>query len=399
MGSKPVQNEYEGGFMMAARRLQALFRTAQRDNESSRRERKEEEDKRRRDEQLRSRWFGAVVTAERFEKENEERRLAEEKREKERKEAARMWKDAVYNNRGGPIASSSVATASGVTSAVPSTHRRASEPDPAARAARAPGAPSRTQSALEIYAKYPLFARSSSKGAGPSVGSGLKNPCKSSASLATSASTAFGISASPSNSLASNSNIRSSTGKSTSSSMDASTLPGVVDPEMYKGKRLAGSRPRRLIAEGVEGKLLIPAVLLKPIQPSSSGQLCSSLPNSGLVPRPGDGDVNGGMKRSESEANVVRRAGSVSASTRSRSGKGKGKRSESALGAVKEEAVSTSEVRAEAKGEWHRPEASETSSVSGSSSSGMRVKGRRRGSASEKYSKSSSYHVYEALSY
>lgn len=104
------------------------------------------------------------------------------------------------------------------------------------------------------------------------------------------------------------------------------------------------------------------------------------------------------MKRSETKANMVRGAESISASARSRSGKGRGKRSESALGAVKEEAgstlgASTSEVQAQTKGERHRPEASEMGSLGGLSLSGMRLRGRRRGSTLEKYSKSSSFHV------
>lgn len=359
--------EWQGGFLTAARRISAMFATnsSNYETDSQRREKAAAEEKKRRERELRRKWFGDEV-ADKEEKLEEEERRRQEEAEKEKKVWAKKCQENLYN----PWVDEPKASTS-VFPAVPSTHRRASDNSTTVRAAYA-GTPSRAQSALELYAKYPIFAGSNSNS--------RQNPCKFSASLATSSSTAFGIS--------SKSSATSSRRSKRTASTDASTLPGAIDPEAYKGKRLAGTRPRRAIAEGLEGKLVLPDVLLRPIPPSSLGaQLASSLPNSGLAGRPSSS--SGQMRRSESEANVVGRA------------RGKAKRSTSALGSVREEAGPSTSVTADAdevkseQGMWHKQEPSDTaSSVSGSSASGARAHGRRRGSGGAGYGECLSHSTF-----
>ncbi|KAH8113689.1 hypothetical protein DFH11DRAFT_1773660 [Phellopilus nigrolimitatus] len=331
---------FEGGILMAARRLQAIFARARRT--ASRR--------RRRGGCGRSREARANRRAGKVEAKPEEVETIDPAR----------WSDLVYNYGG----NSNPRAPAGVIS----THRRPSTgaaSDPQANAGntetvrrplvRAPGAPTRTQSALELYAKYPLFVRA------PSSSSTSHAPrAKSNASLATSYAPAFGLVTSTSASKsASTKSAATSVSNDAHSGTSALTLPG-VDPALYAGKKRAA--PRRVLAKGVEGKLLVPDVLLR-------STVSASLPASSLA-----GPVSPApMRRSGSEASVS----------------GRSRRSAGALGSVREEGV-----EGEAEGTWHRPaeEMSEdgtgTSVTSASVTSGSRKGHRSRGERKEKKGKS-----------
>ncbi|EJD07084.1 uncharacterized protein FOMMEDRAFT_17580 [Fomitiporia mediterranea MF3/22] len=313
---------FEGGIMMAAKRLQALLASDVSDDEKTRAERRAAEEQQRKVEARLSRYD---VTG-------EYARSSSSERDKKRQEVPAIdpmrWTELVYNYRSG---SSSPPSNPGI----PSTHRRASDSDPSKRI-RSPGAPSRTQSALELYAKYPLFARSTSNTA-------PRKTNKSSASLATTFAPAYGVT------LSSSTSITSSTSSVSGRTAGASalTIPG-VDPELYAGKRLGGG-PRRPIAKGVEKQLLVPDVLLRPTLPVSS-----SLPT-GMSP---PSRLSSEMKRSGSEANVSRKSG----------------RSASVLGSVNEGDVEG------VQGVWHRPEEGSEdsrSSVTRSSTSDQESRSRR----------------------
>lgn len=304
--------------MMAAKRLQQYFSSGSEDDQTREERRLKEEQKRKEEARLRK-WdtVGGV--------EGSSSQDQKPKQEKQQIDPTR-WTELVYNYSSNPTPSSS-----SPNPGVPSTHRRSSDSDPSKKI-RASEMPNRAQSAVELYAKYPLFVRSSSASKGRSN--------KSSASLATSYAPAYGVTASSSSSL------KTSTSEVSSGTAGASalTLPG-VDPALYAGKRLGGG-PRRPIAKGVEGLLVVPDVLLRPTRPVSS-----SLPSgSGPLESPSKG-----MRRSESEASVTRKSG----------------RSSSALGALKENEV---------QGVWHRPdEGSEDSRSSVSRSSVSQESGSRRG--------------------
>ncbi|THH09100.1 hypothetical protein EW145_g2254 [Phellinidium pouzarii] len=125
-------------------------------------------------------------------------------------------------------------------------------------------------------------------------------------------------------------------------SRSALTLPG-VDPELYAGKRL--STPRRSIAKGVEGLLLVPDILLHRT-PAPAAAVSRSLPSAGIAA----GSMAQNMRRSGSEASVSRKNERRSS-----------KRSTSKLGAVRESD----------EGIWHRmEEVSEDSRSAATSSSG-----------------------------
>ncbi|KAH8108923.1 hypothetical protein DFH11DRAFT_1818304 [Phellopilus nigrolimitatus] len=111
--------------------------------------------------------------------------------------------------------------------------------------------------ALELYAKYPLFVRApSSSSTSPSP------PMKSNASLATSYAPTFGLVTSTSASKsASIKSATTSVSGNAHSGASALTLLG-VDPALYASKRHAA--PRHVLAKGVERKLLMADVLLRP---------------------------------------------------------------------------------------------------------------------------------------
>ncbi|KAH8100753.1 regulator of chromosome condensation 1/beta-lactamase-inhibitor protein II [Phellopilus nigrolimitatus] len=122
---------FEGGIPMAARRLQVIFRSGAADSEQAKEERRSREEQEGREGRGETQGVETIYPA--------------------------RWNDLVYNY-GGNLNPSAPA-------GVISTHRRPSigaASNPQANAVNtatvcAPGAPTRTQSALELYAKYPLF--------------------------------------------------------------------------------------------------------------------------------------------------------------------------------------------------------------------------------------------------
>ncbi|KAI5118429.1 hypothetical protein M0805_009707 [Coniferiporia weirii] len=334
---------FEGGILMAARRLQELFAAGITDDEQSRAERRACEERERQEEELRRRW---EHTGESDRDGSKERRLREKKEKDEQKAKSKAfdplkWSELVYNYGG---------DSSTASSGVVSTHRHTSNVEPSPRRVVAPGAPSRTQSALELYAKYPLFARPVS-----STAASVATRTKSSASLATSYAPAYGVttlSTSPTSRSTSSTSTSHTAGLSEKGS--ALTLPG-ADPALYAGKRL--STPRRPIAKGVEGMLLVPEILLRPAPMSS---VSASLPAAGQASTSGAS----GMRRSGSEASVSRKSEGKS-----------GKRSVSTLGAVREGD----------EGVWHQPE--DMSEDSRSSATSASERGRGKSGKSRKASK------------
>ncbi|KAH8108582.1 hypothetical protein DFH11DRAFT_1881746 [Phellopilus nigrolimitatus] len=197
---------FEGGILMAAKRLQAISRSCAADGEQAKEEMKLREEHVKKEEERRRAWDltgGAVREA------HANRRAGKV----ETIDRAR-WSDLVYNY-GGNLDPS---TLSGIIW----THRRPSTgaaSDPQANAdnvatVRAPGAPTRTQNALELYAKYPFFSN---------------------ANLATSYAPAFGLLASTSASK-----TKSAT-TLVSDDAHSGTLPS-VDPALYAGRRRAAPR-------------------------------------------------------------------------------------------------------------------------------------------------------------
>ncbi|KAH8104372.1 hypothetical protein DFH11DRAFT_1761044 [Phellopilus nigrolimitatus] len=264
---------FEGGILMAARRLQAIFRSGVADGERT----------------------GKVEA---------------KPEEVETFDPAR-WSGLVYNYGGNSNPSAPVD--------VISTHSRPSIGavfDPQANAdntatvrrplVRAPAAPTHAQSALELYAKDPLVVHApSSSSTGPAPRK------KSNVSFATSYSPALGrVTSTSASKSASTKSASTSVSDDAHSGTSALTLPG-VDPALYAGKRRAA--PRRVLAKGVEGKLLVPDVLLR-------STVSASLPASSL-------------------------AGPVSPAPMRRS-----KRSAGESGSVREEGG-----EGEAEGTWHRP--------------------------------------------
>ncbi|KAH8115835.1 hypothetical protein DFH11DRAFT_1830913 [Phellopilus nigrolimitatus] len=346
----------EGGIFMAARRLQAIFRSGAADGEQAKEERRLREEQVKRREERRRAW-DLTGEAEREARANRKAGKVEAKPEEVETIDPARWSDLVYNYGG----NSNPSAPAGVIS----THRRPSTgaaSDPQANAnnaetvrrplVRAPGAPTRTQSALELYAKYQRFVRA------PSSSSTSPAPrAKSNASLATSYAPAFGLVTSTSASKsASTKSATTSVSDDTHSGTSALTLPG-VDPALYAGKKRAA--PRRVLAKG---KLLVPDVLLR-------STVSASLPASSLA-----GPVSPApMRRSGSEASVS----------------GRSRRSAGALGSVREEGV-----EGEAEGTWHRPaeEMSEdwtgTSVTNASVTSGSRKGHKSRSKRKEKKGKS-----------
>ncbi|KAH8105681.1 hypothetical protein DFH11DRAFT_1833904 [Phellopilus nigrolimitatus] len=347
---------FEGGIFMAARRLQVIFRSGAADGEQAKEERRLREEQVKRREERRRAW-DLTGEAEREARANRKVGKVETKPEEVETIDPARWSDLVYNYGG----NSNPSAPAGVIS----THRRPSTgaaSDPQANAnnaetvrrplVRAPGAPTRTQSALELYAKYQRFVRA------PSSSSTSPAPrAKSNASLATSYAPAFGLVTSTSASKsASTKSATTSVSDDTHSGTSALTLPG-VDPALYAGKKRAA--PRRVLAKG---KLLVPDVLLR-------STVSASLPASSLA-----GPVSPApMRRSGSEASVS----------------GRSRRSAGALGSVREEGV-----EGEAEGTWHRPaeEMSEdwtgTSVTNASVTSGSRKGHKSRSKRKERKGKS-----------
>ncbi|KAH8114033.1 hypothetical protein DFH11DRAFT_1509323 [Phellopilus nigrolimitatus] len=349
---------FEGGIMRAASRLQAIFLSGAADGELAKEERRLREKQMKKEEELRRAW-DLTGEAEREARANRRAGKVEAKPEEVETIDLARWSDLVYNYGG----NSNPRAPAGVIS----THRRPSTgaaSDPQANGGntetvrrpfvRAPGAPTRMQSALELYAKYPLFVRA------PSSSSTSPAPrAKSNASLATSYAPAFGLVTSTSSSKsASTKSAATSVSDDAHSGTSALTLPG-VDPALYAGKKRAV--PRRVLAKGVEGKLLVPGVLLR-------STVSASLPASSFA-----GPVSPApMRRSGSEASVS----------------GRSRRSAGALGSVREEGV-----EGEAEGTWHRPaeemsgDGTGTSVTSASVTCGSR-KGHRSRERKEKKGKS-----------
>ncbi|OCB88158.1 hypothetical protein A7U60_g4675 [Sanghuangporus baumii] len=335
--------KYDRGVMMTAKRLQEMIASDAMDDERTRAEKREREEKQRKETERLRRWD---FTGEMSRSSSNDREKNKKKEEGQKFDPLR-WTEVIYQYNATTSSNPSPASPG-----IPSTHRRASDTERSKVVVRAPDAPNRTQSALELYAKYPLFVHSAS-------GNASGKATKSSASLATSYAPAYGITASSS----SNSVRSSATSGVTARTPGASalTLPG-VDPELYAGKRLAG--PRRQIAEGLEGKLCLPDVLLRP--PTS--QLSSSLP-SGSDPR-APRSSTGVMRRSGSEASV--------------SGKKSG-RSASTLGAVREsEEMENGVWRCQEEGSEDSRSSATRSSTSEREWRGRDKKGKSRASSSGK---------------
>lgn len=223
----------------------------------------------------------------------------------------------------------------------------------------------RAQSAIELYSKYPLFTKNNK--AKPRV----RGTLAASPTVSASYQPASGIiDAAPAPIRTSHSRARStasSTVEGRPRSVDRVSIfdeDGALAPE-FAGRKLnkayTSQSPRPILAKGLEGRLLVPDVLLKP-----SGSASGSL-GDGSIPR-ANSMTSLRMTRSRSEASVPRASAGAGAGVKS------------ALGSVKEEGV------------WHRPaekdgdeagsEASASASASGSGSSGVR-KG-RRGSGSSR---------------
>lgn len=229
----------------------------------------------------------------------------------------------------------------------------------------------RAQSAIELYSKYPLFTKNNNKAKLRARGTLAASP-----TVSASYQPASGIiDAAPAPIRTSHSRARStasSTVEGRPRSVDRVSIfdeDGALAPE-FAGRKLnkayTSQSPRPILAKGLEGRLLVPDVLLKP-SGSASGSLGD---NSSPVPRVNSMASAGlRMTRSRSEASVPRASTGM----------------KSALGSVKEE------------GAWHRPaekdgdeagsEASASASASGSGSSGVRKGRRGSGSGSSRSSK------------
>lgn len=226
----------------------------------------------------------------------------------------------------------------------------------------------RAQSAIELYSKYPLFTKNN-KAKPRAHGTLAASP-----TVSASYQPASGIiDAAPAPIRTSHSRARStasSTVEGRPRSVDRVSIfdeDGALAPA-FAGRKLnkayTSQSPRPILAKGLEGRLLVPDVLLKP-SGSASGSLGD---NSSPVPR-----VNSmaslRMTRSRSEASVPRASVGAGAGVKS------------ALGSVKEE------------GAWHRPaekaekdgdEAGSEASASASASGSSGVRKGRRGSGSSR---------------
>lgn len=225
----------------------------------------------------------------------------------------------------------------------------------------------RAQSAIELYSKYPLFTKNNK--AKPRA----RGTLAASPTVSASYQPASGIiDAAPAPIRTSHSRARSaasSTVEGRPRSVDRVSIfdeDGALAPE-FAGRKLnkayTSQSPRPILAKGLEGRLLVPDVLLKP-----SGSASGSLGDTS-IPRVSS-TTSLRMTRSRSEASVPRASAGAGV--------------KSALGSVKEE------------GAWHRPaekaekdgdEAGSEASASGSGSSGVRKGRRGSGSGSSRSSK------------
>ncbi|KAH8104401.1 hypothetical protein DFH11DRAFT_1760892 [Phellopilus nigrolimitatus] len=228
---------FEGGILMAAKRLQAISRSGAADGEQAKEEMKLLEEHVKEEEEERRRAWDLTGEAEREAHANRRAGKVEAKLEEVETIDPARWSDLVYNYGG----NSNPSAPAGIIS----THRRPSTgaaSDPQANAdnaatVRAPGALTRTQSALELYAKCPFFVRA------PSSSSTSPAPrAKSNANLATSYAPAFGSVTSTSTSkFASTKSATTSVSDDAYSGVSALTLSG-VDPALYAGKRRVAHR-------------------------------------------------------------------------------------------------------------------------------------------------------------
>lgn len=179
-------------------------------------------------------------------------RTRKEIEEEERKKVERSynWKNDVYGQP--PVSTQGY---------IPAAHRRASEPS----TTDVYSAQARTQSAIELYSKFPVFSKSRSRGSNQSL-----------AALPTT-STSFSHSY-----VSEFSKARSSSPEDADSvrrrRRDEKRLPIEEDP-MYEGKKLS-RESKSILPSGLEGKLVVPQVLLRPLpsrHTSSSTQRPGSL--------------------------------------------------------------------------------------------------------------------------
>ncbi|KAH8108937.1 hypothetical protein DFH11DRAFT_1516175 [Phellopilus nigrolimitatus] len=247
-----------GGILMTARLLVEIFRSGAADGEQAKEERRLREEQAKKEEERRRAW-DLTGEAEREARANRRAGKVEKPKPAVRFDPAR-WRETVYS-----FATRDHSAPVGVIS----THRRSStgpasdsqtNADNTAKVrrplVRAPAAPTHAQSALELYAWDPLVVHApSSSSTGPAPRK------KSNVSFATSYSPALGrVTSTSASKSASTKSASTSVSDDAHSGTSALTLPG-VDPALYAGKRRAA--PRRVLAKGVEGKLLVPDVLLR----------------------------------------------------------------------------------------------------------------------------------------